>query len=105
MQPGQALVIGYNNEETEIGHGIQFTISGDVLMGTWHGSDPWDVDIYHSNLKGELLFSQRRDGQSVPREKVERILLADNPFLKSMTVQVDPQAFYDKVSAKLKQIA
>ena len=58
VQPGTAMVIGYHNEDTELGQGIQITYEGNILIGTWHGHSPWDVDLYHNNALGENMFSQ-----------------------------------------------
>jgi hypothetical protein len=57
VQPGTAMVIGYHNEDTELGQGIQITYEGNILIGTWHGHSPWDVDLYHNNALGENMFS------------------------------------------------
>ena len=51
IQPGTAILVGFHNDATERGHGIQLTAEGDVNIGTWVSDAPWDVDYYHSYFK------------------------------------------------------
>jgi hypothetical protein len=101
VQPNHAIVIGYHNEETEHGQGIQITNEGNILMGSWHSHTPWDVDIYHDNLQGERMFSQVRNGESVKKENVKGIRLAENPFFLQMTQEacLAPKEFRSKINS------
>jgi len=107
VQPGTAMVIGYHNEETELGHGLQLTNEGNILIGTWHSHTPWDVDLYHTNALGESMFSQIRDGKSVGKEKVQRVLLADNTRIRPMMVEYtnESSTFENKVSHLLRKVS
>jgi len=78
LQPGRALVIGYHNEETEFGLGFQLTSDGNVLIGSWYGQNPWDMDLYHSNKKRENLYSQIRHGLQVKKDKIVICKLEEN---------------------------
>ena len=107
IQPGLAMVVGYHNEDNDLGHGIQINNERSIHIGTWHGEIPWDVDIYHKNALGEDMFSQFRDGTSLPKDKVRSVQLQNNPRFLPMKKENNFQisTFENKVSTLLRKVS
>lgn len=77
------------------------------MIGSWHSDIAWDVDIYHDNRRGDRLFSQIRNGNSVRKEDVSRVLLHENNLFKPMIAELcaTGDQFYEKVNPQLRQVS